>query len=556
MTLIPTDEQQAAIYAFDQGGSLKINAYAGTGKTSTLQLMAEATRHKGIYLAFNKAIADKASRIFPNNVAATTSHSRAFRSVINRGYSRDKMVGKLNSKALAQALDLPPLNYTSQRSISPVSHAYLISEAVRSYAYSDQAGITTNMVPLLGNLQILSHEDKKDVQRQVAKRAADMWLKMKDPHDEQFPLGHDGYLKLWALSKPHLEADFCLLDEAQDSNPALLSVLLNQTNQIVFVGDRFQQIYEWRGAINAMEKIPTSNVLNLSHSFRFGQRIADFSSKLIQLIDPTAVIYGSKNIISQLGCSNPDAILSRTNAALIEYMIKAQQAGRLPYVVGGTAELRWMLEDVSILKSGRPATHPEFFGFKNWYEVLEFTEQPEGEQLVTFVKIVKKFGERTIIAALDRTASNENDGDLILSTAHKAKGLEWPKVMLAEDFPPPIEVLPENVDRLKKENCVFVKNQDGNRYAFKQEEIRLLYVATTRAQRAVHLPDWCVSFFGIDQAVSTLEFKPVRVTETPAHKLDSENVRPEYKEIAEENSQRKWFFVALVIALLLYFFSQ
>ena len=472
MTPTPTNEQQAAISAFNQGGSLKLNAFAGTGKTSTLQMMAESTHRKGIYLAFNKAIANKASGTFPDNVIATTSHSRAFRSVINRGYSRDKMVGKLNPKAISQALNLSPLYYGGQRSINPTSYGYLVAETVRAYAYSDRLEIIPDMVPLPGNLQLLKDGDKNDVQRQVAKRATDMWLKMKNPYDERFPLGHDGYFKLWALSKPRFETDFCLLDEAQDSNPALLSVLLEQTIQVVFVGDRFQQIYEWRGAINAMDKIATSDMLYLSHSFRFGKCIADFASKLIQIIDPKAVVHGSPDIISQFGCNNPDAILSRTNAALIEYVIKAQQAGRKPFIVGGTSELRWMLEDVNILKSGRPATHPEFFGFKNWHEVLEFVEQPEGEQLVTFVKIVRKFGERTILAALEKTALDEYDGDLILSTAHKAKGLEWPTVMLADDFPAPIEVTSENEQRLKKQDCVFMKGLDGNQYALSPEEVR------------------------------------------------------------------------------------
>ena len=554
MTPTPTDEQQAALRTFNQCASLKINAFAGTGKTLALQMMAESTQRNGIYLAFNKAISNKANRLFPNNVTATTSHSRAFRSVINKGYSRDQMLGKLNPKAISQALNLPFLYYGKQRSINPTSYGYLIAETVRSYAYSDRPEITPDMVPLPGNLQALEDEDKKDVQRQAAKRATDMWLKMKDPYDERFPLGHDGYFKLWALSKPRLEADFCLLDEAQDSNPALLSVLKHQTIQVVFVGDRFQQIYEWRGAINAMEKITTLDTLYLSHSFRFGKCIADFASKLIQVIDSKAVVHGSTDITSQFGCDNPDAILSRTNASLIEYMIKALEAGRSPFIVGGTSELKWMLEDVGILKSGRPATHPEFFGFKNWHEVLEFVEQPEGEQLITFVKIVRKFGESLILAALEKTASAEYDGDLILSTAHKAKGLEWPTVMLADDFPAPIQVTSDNEKSLKKQDCVFMESPDGNKYAISAEEIRLLYVASTRAQRAVHLPEWCVSFFGVEQQVSPLRFEPKPTTiATTKPAPATGNDGPEPEEMPTSSSLCKWLLAVLAMATGLFF---
>ena len=52
----PTDEQVRAIEAFRAGGSLKINAYAGTGKTSTLQMLSHATERRGLYIAFNKSI--------------------------------------------------------------------------------------------------------------------------------------------------------------------------------------------------------------------------------------------------------------------------------------------------------------------------------------------------------------------------------------------------------------------------------------------------------------------------------------------------------------------
>ncbi|MBY3320861.1 hypothetical protein [Rhizobium laguerreae] len=43
----PTDEQDAALQAFLKGNSLKINAFAGSGKTSTLQLLANATGLRG-----------------------------------------------------------------------------------------------------------------------------------------------------------------------------------------------------------------------------------------------------------------------------------------------------------------------------------------------------------------------------------------------------------------------------------------------------------------------------------------------------------------------------
>jgi ABC-type uncharacterized transport system ATPase subunit len=56
----PTAEQHAIVDAVLGGGDLKIKAYAGAGKTSTLRLIADHLAGKrGSYLAFNKEIAER-----------------------------------------------------------------------------------------------------------------------------------------------------------------------------------------------------------------------------------------------------------------------------------------------------------------------------------------------------------------------------------------------------------------------------------------------------------------------------------------------------------------
>ena len=55
-----TDEQQAIEQragALKDAESLKVIAYAGTGKTTTLQAVADSRSGQGVYLAFNRSIA-------------------------------------------------------------------------------------------------------------------------------------------------------------------------------------------------------------------------------------------------------------------------------------------------------------------------------------------------------------------------------------------------------------------------------------------------------------------------------------------------------------------
>ena len=58
---------------------------------------------------------------------------------------------------------------------------------------------------------------REEFRRYVSELAHHMWSRMLDPKSE-VPLGHDGYLKMWSLSKPKLNYDFLLLDGKRLAN--------------------------------------------------------------------------------------------------------------------------------------------------------------------------------------------------------------------------------------------------------------------------------------------------------------------------------------------------
>ncbi len=65
--------------------------------------------------------------------------------------------------------------------------------------------------------------------------------------------------------------------------------------------------------------------------------------------------------------------------------------------------------------------------------------------------------------------------DVVFSTVHKAKGAEWDKVILLDDFISFEKIL---LDILKKRTP----------YLLRKEELNLLYVATTRARQNLRCP--------------------------------------------------------------------
>lgn len=80
-SLHPSPEQEAIIAArrADPGGSLRVVAFAGSGKTTALRLLAQADSTPALYLAYNKSTQLAAQQHFPAHVACRTMHSLASR---------------------------------------------------------------------------------------------------------------------------------------------------------------------------------------------------------------------------------------------------------------------------------------------------------------------------------------------------------------------------------------------------------------------------------------------------------------------------------------------
>ena len=78
-----TDEQIQVIECsrnLKQDEILKINAFAGTGKTTTLIEITKANENKKyLYLAFNSSIVKEARKKFSTNVDVYTLHSLAYK---------------------------------------------------------------------------------------------------------------------------------------------------------------------------------------------------------------------------------------------------------------------------------------------------------------------------------------------------------------------------------------------------------------------------------------------------------------------------------------------
>ena len=216
-----------------------------------------------------------------------------------------------------------------------------------------------------GVIETLSVTSFGSFARQVVGHVQAIWDAMQY-RDGGLPLSHDGYLKLWALSRPEAQTDYILVDEAQDMNPVLLGVLKQVRCPVVYVGDPNQQIYEWRGAVNAMEQIASPHRVLLAQSFRFGPEIAAAATKVLRTLGTSAPLRGSTAIQSEVAQVRPDAILSRSNAGVIGNLLYCLKRNVRCAVVGGNRTLQRLLEDVLHVQQGTPAQTPELLGFQRF----------------------------------------------------------------------------------------------------------------------------------------------------------------------------------------------
>lgn len=473
LAMVPTPEQDDCIGLFLTGDPLVIQAGAGTGKTSTLELIARNTERLGTYVAFNRAIVREAEVRFPMTITSVTAHGLAMRAV-GRRYSHRLPTKRAASHQLGRWLDIDPVVVRYDDKDKRLSSGYLASlvlKGIARWCASAEPEPSPLYIPFVHGIDTIGPDGHRkshnndELRKYLADAMQRAWADLCDP-EGRLPFTHDHYLKMWQLSGPRIPGDFVLFDEAQDATPVMLDAVAQQIHrgaQLVFVGDSQQQIYEWRGAIDALDELEGHRAF-LTQSWRFGPAIADVANLLLEELDAEIRLIGNPAMSSTVAGCDPRAVLCRSNAGAIDAVLRFQRAGRHPHLVGGGEEVVRFAKAVDELQQTGTTRHPELACFDSWSEVLAYVEQdPQGDELALMVNLLQEYGLQIILDALDGMIGEEA-ADVIVSTAHKSKGREWPAVRLAGDFAEPLD-----------------------RGSGAPGELRLLYVAATRARDALDL---------------------------------------------------------------------
>lgn len=488
-------EEQLKITATQ--GNIRINAVAGSGKTTTLIAYAKS-RPEGsriLYLAFNKTVRQEATLKFVEaglpGVVVETAHSLAFRKIV--AGSRYKVRQSYKTHEIVEILKLKRGNGDH--------FEYIIANHInRLVAYFCNSSVSK--VQQLNYLDTVTDETARqfvEANYQDISHNARILLSMMDR--AEIEVTHDFYLKKYQLSKPVIACDYILFDEAQDASPVMLDVFFRQQAIKVMVGDTHQQIYRWRYAVNSLDQSDYP-VYSLTTSFRFPQSIAALATETLA--------YKKKMGVSDLPeirgmgkfrSSNTKAIIARTNLGLLLRAIDIITGSRKKpkvYFEGNFHSYTYAEEGTSlydVLNLSNDNRHlirdPLLKGMRNVSELEEYIEKTDDKQMAMMLELVEEHGNRIHDMISEIKLCHVDDrlkADFIFSTVHRCKGMEYDEVELVNDF--------ISEDKFRK---LWEVQPDE---AALTEEINLLYVAMTRTRYVLNLdpelmPDGFVPSEGI-----------------------------------------------------------
>lgn len=495
---------QQAIFAQvedPEGGNVAVRARAGTGKTTVI---AECVRRmprraRILVCAFNRDIREELARRLPLGVDVLTTHGLGMRAVQRaQPHSRlDKNKLKRMVAAVWPALDAGPWRAAASKLIARAK-ATLARTPDELDGCVDAAGICLeDLVPRARRTRHgLSPEQAAELRGLLVEEAGKLLIACAENTDS-----FDFDEMLW-LPTVHGWApvcdrgggwDWCVVDEAQDLSRVqleLISSALAPGGRVLIVFDDKQAIYGFRGAdSSASERLVerfACTVLPLSITYRCPTSVVDLARKLVPDYEAgEGAPVGSVTSATALPIKSllpGDFVLSRKNAPLVRHAIKTLAAG-IPAAIAG----RDLAKDLGLILGAMARRYGgdrervlsaliEHYG-RRLQEAAkrEIDPGPISDELDCLLALLDARPEvQDSIDLLDKLCAEKPGNVVLFSSVHRAKGLERDRVWLL----------------LGTFRASYSGAEDDDRPGRRgdaQAETNLLYVATTRAKKALVL---------------------------------------------------------------------
>jgi superfamily I DNA/RNA helicase len=467
-----TPENAAILSHVRAGGSARIMAGAGTGKTSLLTQIAAEIAEPSLYIAYGNAAAKDARGRFPRHVEVRTFHSLAYEAVGRLAQDR------LTSSAWQiRRASLAGFERELQAvSFNRLTAGNVVMETLNNYITSADFDISAKHVPKDATRQ---HGVDVDAAIRLARKVRHRWF----DRTSDCPISHDVYGKIWQMSQPQLPHRILYFDEAQDAGGVMLAVSEAQQNARtkIYVGDPNQSIFAFRNAVNALESLTGYPRFDLTQSWRFGPEIARFANAILQLKGSDLRLLGAPHIESVIRqVSDPDVIITRTNVGAFKAALQCVSQNPIAKIemIGGFSSVEKTVVDVVALYEGKAVSpQGELRFFSSWHDFKGAAEEPGGERFKPFLKLLEQYGPADLKKEIEGLRSHivirRDDATVRISTAHAFKGQEADIVQHGDDFWPFAQFDPET-----------------RRIVLDVQEANLAYVAATRGRTVVDVSNY------------------------------------------------------------------
>lgn len=438
----------------------------------------------GIY-AFNTNIRDDIKSKAPKNIDVKTIHGLGY-SILQKKFGRLTYEGSKWTDVVEQATGEPyyQLPMDTRKMWTFAKNLFFMVREQRLDPASE-----TDILDVYNTFNI-DHAEDIELSRTVVEMVGELafyYLRITKEIDFSDMLcmnfEHD------TLKEPIKEVG--LVDETQDLSPARLDLVLKACRNLIFCGDPQQAIYHFAGAdTKAFERVKEASqyTLPLKVCFRCPTKVIEIANKIRPeivhpLTSPQGMIEGHVENISYdelpAKCKfqpHTNMILSRTNAPIFSLAMRFTKDGIPCRILGNDIgeklikaikeydcvyceDLVDKVEAITVFKceQEQEKSKPNVGKLMLWEDEAMCIAALASEFVMT----------KDLIRQITLLFNPQTTGSAIkLATIHKAKGLECDKIYILNECPIPHPA---------------VKTQEDY-----QQEINLLFVATTRAKKSLY----------------------------------------------------------------------
>lgn len=454
--------------------NLVINAVAGSGKTTTILMLLTLVRGKSIFLAFNSSIVEELSKRINNKMASvSTLHSLGLKSIMGR-YGKVKLSKSKTYRFIKKASKKWDIE---AKKID--AHFYTVDKLVDLY----------RLTLCGGELELANTANKLGVNftKLHIKHALEVMSLLHEYNTNPKEVDFTDMIYIPAVnhecSMPKTNTLF--IDEAQDLNRAqhaMVDRIIKQGARFVAVGDPAQSIYNFAGSdsksFNIFVNKPRTVVLPLPICYRCPGRVIDHANKVYNVLIPAENAIDGEVRVGDIWESAPeDMIICRNLSPLLNAYFELIADHRKCFIKGkdiGENLVRMISPfkggDMDVLKNGMQSQLHDKINHLLKIGMSMPTKHPSYQSLLERVQWIKIISANysnvsEMISGLNTIFKDDSEKSIILSTIHKAKGLEANRVFFLDRGLIPSKFA-ESEDQLIQED-------------------NLLYVAITRAKQSL-----------------------------------------------------------------------